>query len=87
MTSAEEHLSPETPDESDSDSDAASAMDVENVRIDDHPDEDDDIDGLAAVGDKVPIGGKATVGRKVHAATGAVIAEGKTWTRVADMGR
>jgi len=91
MKSAEEHLSPEIPDDdSDSDSDAESAVDVDNdggnVRIDERPDEDDDVVGLTAVGDKVPIGGKVTVGRKAHAATGAVIAEGKTWTRVADMG-
>jgi hypothetical protein len=90
MKSAEEHLSPEMPDDSDSDSDAESAVDVdndgENVRIDEHPDEDDGIVGLTVVGGKVPIGGKVAVGRKVHATTCAVIAEGKTWTRVADMG-
>jgi hypothetical protein len=93
MKSAEEHLTPDVPDdpesgeEDDGTSDDEDARDVGEIEIDDHPDEEADI-VWAGNGEAVPIGGKVTVGQKLHRTTGAVLDlfRGKTWTRVEGMG-
>jgi hypothetical protein len=66
-------------------SDNEDAHDVGEIAVDDHPDEDDGI-VWAEDGEAAPIGGKITVGRKLHRTTGAVLAPGKIWTRVEGMG-
>ena len=71
MKSAEEHLTPDVPDdpesgeEDDGTSDDEDARDVGEIEIDDHPDEEADI-VWAGDGEAVPIGGKVTVGQKLH---------------------
>jgi hypothetical protein len=91
MKSAEKHLIPDVPDDPDDDtigdnvSDNEDAHDVGEIEVDDHPDEDAGV-VWAEDGEAAPIGGKTTVGRKLHRATGAVLAPGKTWSRVKGMG-
>ena len=81
MKSAEEHLTPDVPDDAEDDttsenaSDNEDAHDVGEIQVDDHPDEDEDI-VWAEDGEAVPIGGKITVGQKLHGTTGAVLTPG-----------
>jgi hypothetical protein len=60
-------------------SDDEDAHDVEQIDVDEHPDEEADI-AWAEDGEAAPIGGKMTVGQKLHRTTGAVLDPGKTWT-------
>ena len=91
VKSAEEHLTPDVPDDPDDDtisdnaSDNEGARDVGEIEVDDHPDEDAGV-VWAEDGEAAPIGGKMAVGRKPHRTTGAVLAPGKTWTRVEGVG-
>jgi hypothetical protein len=76
---------PESGEEDDDNSDDEDAHDVGQIDIDEHPDEEADI-VWAKDREAAPIGGKMTVGQKLHRTTGAVLDPGKTWTRVEGVG-